>query len=662
MKTFDTETGSPYPFGITTKGSWKNFALFYPAASELTLCLFYPDRAPLCEIKLNSRHNKTGNVWHIALNHLPLPLLYAYRGNTNLMLMDPYAKATSSSRKWGKTPYISLGEITEEVAFDWENETALNIPLDELIIYEMHVRAFTADSSSKVSNPGTFLGLIEKIPYLKDLGINAVELLPIHEFDETDYHLQNPKTHGQLCNFWGYSTLNFFAPMNRYASHTGPGMASQEFKQAVKEFHKHGIEVILDVVFNHTGEGSEKGPTLSFKGLANSIYYIYSKKDGYDNYSGCGNTLNCNEPVVSQMILDCLRYWVVEMHVDGFRFDLASIFFRGRKGEVLPYSPLIRAISLDPILADVKLIAEPWDATGLYQLGEFFPEAVRWCEWNGRYRDTVRRFIKGSPGIKGELATRLCGSQDIFHARTPTSSINFVTCHDGFSLADLVAYNQKHNQINGENNHDGSSFNDSWNCGVEGETDDLAILTLRMRQMRNFHLALMISQGVPMLHMGDEYGHTKKGNNNTWCQDNELNWFMWDKIYENKAYFRFYKLMIAFRKQQPLLRQREFLTEKNVEWHGSEPGKPCWDKQDSLVAFVLKSLDNREALYIAFNAYDSLRQIQLPKSPASTPWYWVVNTANVSPNDFNESPKDFPVTSNSHSLKAYSSIILLSKL
>jgi glycogen debranching enzyme GlgX len=317
---------------------------------------------------------------------------------------------------------------------------------------------------------------------------------------------------------------------------------------------------------------------------------------------------------------------------------------------------------LDPILANIKLIAEPWDAAGLYQLGNFFPEAVRWNEWNGRYRDTIRSFIKGNPGLKGELATCLCGSQDLFYNRTPTSSINFVIAHDGFSLADLVAYNHKHNAENGENNHDGSSFNDSWNCGVEGATTDTAILELRMRQMRNFHLALMISQGIPMLHMGDEYGHTKKGNNNTWCQDNELNWFLWDKIEENNAFYRFYKLMIAFRKQQPLLRQAAFLTDQNIEWHGSLTEKPCWEQQDSLLAFVLKSPDKKEALYIGFNAHDYPREVQIPKSPTSTPWYWVANTAEASPGDFNEFPGDFPVTGKSHLLNAYTSIILSARV
>ncbi|MBA3237546.1 MAG: glycogen-debranching protein [Parachlamydiaceae bacterium] len=661
MRAFDTNKGTPYPFGITSVGRWKNFALFCPKAITLTLCLFQLDKTSLCEIKLDPLQNKTGDVWHIALNNLPLPLWYAYRVDENLLLMDPYAKGTSSNHEWGKFHHHALGEICGENSFDWENEIPLNIPLNELIIYEMHVRAFTAHQSSQVLNPGTFLGLVEKIPYLKNLGINAVELLPIHEFNETDCPLQNPKTQRPLCNFWGYSTLNFFAPMNRYASSNTTDSTSQQFKQVVKEFHKHGIEVILDVVFNHTGEGNEKGPTLSFKGLANSTYYIYSQQEGYYNYSGCGNTLNCNDPVVIQMILDCLRYWVVEMHVDGFRFDLASNFYRGSSGQVLPFSPLITAISLDPILANIKLIAEPWDAVGLYQLGDFYSEAVRWNEWNGRYRDTIRRFIKGNPGLKGELATCLSGSQDLFRNRTPTSSINFVTAHDGFSLADLVAYNHKHNIVNGENNHDGSSFNDSWNCGVEGFTTDKAILALRMRQMRNFHLALMISQGVPMLHMGDEYGHTKKGNNNTWCQDNELNWFLWDKIKENNAFYRFYRLMIAFRKQQPLLRQAAFLTDQNIEWHGSFAGKPCWEQQDSLLAFVLKSPDNKEALYIAFNAHDYSKTVQIPKSPTATPWFWVANTAEPSPGDFNEFPEKFPVASENHLLKAYTSIILITR-
>lgn len=673
MDTFKIYNGKPLPFGVTLAQDKVNFALFCPDANELTLYLFHADMVPLGKIQLDPLYHRTGDVWHIEVNNLPMPFYYAYHvgGNETLsegkekrLLLDPYATSTSSDVRWGGQ-HNFLGVIDQKCTFDWEDDASLNIPLNELIIYEMHVRAFTFHASSQVAHPGTFVGMIEKIPHLVDLGINAVELLPIQEFDENECHLHNPINNQLLYNFWGYASLNFFALTNRYASKNAPSAAIQEFKRLVKELHKHGIEVILDVVFNHSGEGNEKGPTYSFKGLANSTYYLFNEKEGYLNYSGCGNTFNCNHPIVTQMILDCLRYWVVEMHVDGFRFDLASIFKRGLSGEPLPSSPLIAAISLDPILAKTKLIAEPWDAAGFYDLGGFYPQTDRWSEWNGRYRDTVRRFIKGSPGVKAEFATSLCGSQDIFHGRSPLCSLNFVVCHDGFTLADLVSYNQKHNLNNGEQNRDGNSFNDSWNCGIEGPSNDPKILTLRARQMRNFHVALMLSQGIPMLHMGDEYGHTKKGNNNTWCQNNELSGFLWNQLFSdsslnaNGEFYRFYRLMIAFRKQNPLLKHSTFLTDEDVEWHGSQPKTPAWNANDSLLALTLKSRDSKETIYAAFNAHDYAREVCLPESPSAAPWLWVVDTASPSPLDFNEHPESRPVTSKKLTMPPHSAIVLI---
>lgn len=659
MKTLKTNQGSPLPFGATTEGSSINFSIFCSDAEELKLCLFNTDMTSIGEIALDPLYNKTGDVWHIEICEIQPPIYYAYKSNGEQLLVDPYSRSTSSDTKWGNK-HTFLGLVNKNEDFDWENEVPLNIPINDLIIYEMHVRAFTAHYTSRVSHPGTFLGLIEKIPHLTNLGINAVELLPIHEFDETENHLLNPLTHNRLYNFWGYSTLNYFALTNRYATGGVPGTAIREFKTLVKELHKHGIEVILDVVFNHSGEGNEKGPVYSFKGLANSDYYIYNEKSGYSNYTGCGNTLNCNHPIVIKMILDSLRYWVVEMHVDGFRFDLTTIFFRGLSGEPLDTSPLITAISLDPILSKTKLIAEPWDAAGLYRLGKIYPEKNRWSDWNDQYRDTVRRFIKGTPGVKAEFATSLCGSQDIFGQHGPNSSVNFVVCHDGFTLADLVSYNSKHNENNGEHNRDGNSFNDSWNSGVEGPTKDPQILDLRNRQMRNFHTVLMLSQGIPMLHMGDEYGHTKKGNNNTWCQDNELSWFLWNELNERANFFRFYRLMIAFRKQQKLLRHTTFLTDRDIDWHGSEAGAPQWNLHDSLLAFTLKSRDSKKAIYAAFNAHDYEREINLPQSPTRGSWFWVVNTANKPPLDFNDCPEKYPVKMNKYLMSAHSAIVLIS--
>lgn len=657
MKTLKTTTGSPFPFGTSAKGSSINFSIFCADVEKLELCLFNTKMTLIGKIAL-SPHHRTGDVWHIEVYDLPPPFFYAYRVNGGQLLLDPYSKSTSSSINWGDE-HTFLGVVTPQDDFDWENEVPLNIPLNDLIIYEMHVRAFTEHASSQASHPGTFLGLIEKIPHLVKLGVNAVELLPIHEFDETEYKLHNPSTSDRLYNFWGYSTLNYFALTNRYATEDTPGTTIREFKTLVKELHKNSIEIILDVVYNHSGESNEKGPVITFKGLGNSAYYIYDEKSGYSNYTGCGNTLNCNHPIVIKMILDSLRYWVVEMHVDGFRFDLAAIFFRGLLGEPLDISPLITAISLDPVLSKIKLIAEPWDAAGLYRVGNVFPEKNRWSDWNDQYRDSIRRFIKGTPGAKSAFATSLCGSQNVFSSHAPTSSLNFVTCHDGFTLADLVSYNNKHNEMNEENNRDGSSFNDSWNSGVEGPTQDPKILELRNRQMRNFHTVLMLSQGVPMLHMGDEYGHTKNGNNNTWCQDNELSWFLWDQLEKKASFFRFYCLMIAFRKQHQLLKHTAFLTEQDIDWHGSQPGSPQWETHDSLLAFTLKSRDSKEAIYAAFNAHDFAREIHIPSGPMGAGWFWVVNTANKSPLDFNEHPENYPVRATKYVMSAHSAIVLV---
>ena len=507
--------------------------------------------------------------------------------------------------------YRPRGLISFQSTFDWKGDRSPQIPLRDLIIYEMHVRGFTISPSSGVRHPGTFLGIIEKIPHLLDLGVNAIELMPLQEFNENENTNINPLTHQQLCNYWGYSTVNFFAPMTRYATKTAPGASIEEFKTMVRELHKNGIEVILDVVFNHTAEGNEKGPILSFKGFENPVYYLLNHDFTYSNYTGCGNTVNCNHPVVWEFIVKCLRYWVLEMHVDGFRFDLASTLTRGRQGQPLPTPPLIESLTDDPVLSKVKLIAEPWDLE-VYQVGQFYSHVKRWSEWNGKYRDCIRQFIKGNAGIKGEFITRLCGSEDLYYNRTPLASINFITVHDGFTLRDLVSYNEKHNESNGEDNRDGLTDNDSWNCGIEGPTDDDKILALRNRQMRNYHFTLMISQGVPLLLMGDEYGHTKNGNNNTWCHDNELNWFLWDKLKENGDFYRFYKEMILFRKENPLLKREQFLSPKDAQWHGIEPFKPDWSAHTQFIAFTLLDSDKGNDLYIAFNAQEKGVSVHFP--------------------------------------------------
>lgn len=671
-----TDVGFSHPFGATLSSDGINFALYSEHATEVTLCLFDPaeKNKTLYEIPLNPNINKTGHIWHILIQDIPDGLLYSYHVNgpqtppnafnRNIPLLDPYAKILDVPHKWGElknTSYKPLGVITTTDSFDWEGDAPPQIPMNDLIIYEMHVRGFTQHSSSNAKYPGTFLGIAEKVDHFVDLGINAVELMPIFEFDECEYQKWNPVTHEALYNYWGYSTVNFFSPMRRYAFADQLEAAILEFKTMVKVLHKNGIEVILDVVYNHTAEGNEKGPILSFKGIDNASYYLFDAVNHYRNYSGCGNTFNCNKLAGQHLILDSLRYWVQEMHVDGFRFDLTSILTRDINGEPIPRPPILEKISLDPILSKVKLISEPWDASGLYQLG-FFASQYKWSEWNGRYRDCVRKFIRGG-GQNGLFVTNLCGSQDFFFSTGPASSINFVTAHDGFTLFDLVSYNQKHNLENGEENRDGLSFNESWNCGQEGLTHDKKVLLLREKQMRNFHFALMISRGVPMLLMGDEYGHTKRGNNNSWCQDNDLNWFLWDQLKKNEGFFRFYKSLIHFRKMHPVLKKNSFYQVKDIEWHGKEPFKPGWDSDHKFVAFTILDPDHGEDLYIAFNANNDFVQITLPPCrPPQNKWHWIVNTASPSPYDFREESASTPVVDNKYRLNPYSAILLKSKV
>lgn len=588
--------GNPNPLGYSIWKNIANFALYSFHAEQVILGLFNKESNPIKEIPLN----RTGDIWHIGIEDLPQGLEYAYRCegpkelfyNPKIWLIDPYAKIVQTDRAKAASPD----------PFDWQNDQPPKIPHAELIIYEMHVRGFTKHSSSNVSHPGTYLGVVEKIPYLKKLGVNAVELMPIFRFDET-----LTKT-GTRVNYWGYNPLHFFAPMNWYAS-KDPVL---EFKTLVRELHKAGIEVILDVVYNHTGEEDRKSYYVNFRGIDNSVYYLVDKKGNYRNYTGCGNTLNTNHPIVQKLILDSLHYWIEEMHVDGFRFDLASIFTRDPDGHPIEHPPILEAIQKDPIISKVKLIAEPWDAAGLYQLG-YFPKCGPWSEWNGRYRDIVRRFIKGTDAKAGVFASALCGSEMIYRSsKTPLSSINFITAHDGFTLSDLVTYQNKHNYDNGEGNRDGNSQNDSWNCGSEGPTDDLKVNALRERQMRNFLLALFVSQGIPMLLMGDESGHTRNGNNNPYVQDNEINWFLWDK--QNPKMFQFVSSLIAFRKELPDLRHTQFLTDGDVEWFTH------WDPSSRLVAFMLKG---SPPLYIAFNAHFEPATIELP----SGNWHTLVNTS-----------------------------------
>lgn len=655
--------GSPLVLGATVEEHGVNFAVFVEKSQAITLCLFDSQTLSLKEEIDIPFH--TGQIRHIHVADLELPIAYGYRLQNapfnELILLDPYAKAIATPVQWGnkEKEYSPLGLVLPAQEFEWGEDDPPSLPSQDLILYEMHVRGFTQDASSGVKNPGTFLGMIDKIPHLKSIGINAVELMPLHEFNENEYPPPDAPP-ADLYQYWGYSSVNYFALMNRYAASDKPGAIVNEFKELVKALHAAGIEIILDVVFNHSAEGNGKGHVYSYKALGNSIYYLLDEEQKYVNDTGCGNTMNCNHPVVLQMIMDSLRYFVTEYHIDGFRFDLASIFYRGLGGSILQRPPLLQAISKDPLLASVKLIAEPWDAAGLFQLGNFYTESNRFAEWNSFYRDDIRRFLKGDRGTKGSFATRIAGSQDLYgHAdRLPSNSINFLTCHDGFTAKDLVSYNRKHNSANGENNLDGSNHNDSWNCGAEGLTDDPSILHLRNKQMRNFHLAHMLSLGVPMLLMGNEYGHSRLGNNNSWCQDNKLNWMLWDELEANPDFFRFYRNLIQFRRQNALLLRNRFLNDQEISWHGSIPFHPHWEGEETLIAFTLNGHENGNDLYAAFNASHDEITFELPAPPVNKRWHWIVNTALPSPEDYRETPALIEPISFKYRMEPFSSLLL----
>jgi isoamylase len=674
LKRIQWERGSSTPLGVSRIGKNMNFALFSQYATGIKLCLFSPHaNHPFAEISLDPELNRTGYIWHILLKDLPSDQIeYGYKisGPTedprmlfdpNRILSDPYAKGLNTGYQWGHKEYSDRvhtprGKVILDSSFDWQNVPQPRLPMEELIIYEMHVRSFTQHPSSQVKNPGKFLGIIEKIPHLKNLGINAIELMPIYEFDECSNHFINPKTHQKLKNMWGYSSINFFAPMNRYSSSADWTRAIDDFRTVVREMHKNGIEVILDVVYNHTAEGNQQSAWFSFRGIDNRTYYMQSPDGKYLDFTGTGNTVNANHPVVAEFIVDSLRYWVNEMHVDGFRFDLASCLTRDENGTPLGNPILIQMINADAVLAEVKLIAEAWDAGGLYQVGSF-PGGSRWAEWNGKYRDVVRRFIKGTDNQAGEFAKVMTGSQDLYGKEGhPSHSINFVTAHDGFTLRDLVSYQDKHNEENGEDNRDGANQNDSWNCGHEGATRQRKILQIRERQIRNFHAALLLAIGTPMILMGDEYGHSRNGNNNAYGQDNALNWFLWNELDKHTDFVRFHRLMIQFRKTHPLLKRKDFLKDSDVEWHGHVCKQPNWGGDSRFLAYTLHDPVQSESLYIAFNAHFQSAHVQLPQPPDGKTWYRVVDTSLASPNDFSENPLSHPL-SYTYDMPDYSTLV-----
>ncbi len=657
------DKGSPTPLGATASTKGINFA-FHAKKEQVSLLLFKPNtEKPFLILPLDPSYNKTKDIWHVFIKELTPPFEYSIKiEGEKQPILDPYSKSISLVGAWKEPNTLPLkSRCFISPSFNWENIQKPLRPFNEWIIYEMHVRGFTVHPSSQTPHGGTFLDIIEKIPYLLSLGVNAIELLPVFTFNENANPRKNPLTGESLCNFWGYSPINFFSLMQKYSTSseldTPWATPITEFKTLVKELHKNGIAIILDVVYNHTAEDGEDGETQSFKALDKTAYYLCSPEGKYDNFTGTGNTVNCNNPLTSQLIVDSLCYFANELQVDAFRFDLASIFCRGEGGAILASPPILKAIKEAPLLQNTQFIAEAWDASGLYQVGSF-PAEERWAEWNGEYRDVVRRFIKGLEDQSGAFAKALCGSQNLYWKDTPFKSINFITAHDGFSLYDLVSYNNKHNQGNGENNQDGMNNNDSWNCGIEGEAKDPQVLSLRTRQMKNFLVALMVSLGVPMILMGDEYGHTRKGNNNPYCQDNEVNWFLWNQAEKNKKLLRFWQKLLHFRmKKKQLFCRENFLTDKDIIWHGKEPFKPDWGAKNHLIIYTLIDHIEHKNCLIAFNSGNVPITFTVPPCPPKNNWKLTVNTAAPSPLDFPENSKDRISLSNTYLLKPHSAIL-----
>jgi glycogen operon protein len=681
--------GKSHPLGATVYPDGVNFCIYSKRAELIELLLFDTEEAtkPDRVIQLDPKINKTSYYWHIFVPQIGAGQIYAYRVyglylpeaghrcDHTKVLLDPFAKAIVGDKNYSRDAasrygmdncaYALKGVVVDTSIYDWKGDKPIEIPYAKSIIYELHVGGFTRHPNSGVApeKRGTYAGLIEKIPYLKELGITAVELMPIHQFDQQDVnsHL--------LTNYWGYSTIAFFAPHRGYSYRRDPTGPVDEFRDLVKALHQEGIEVILDVVFNHTAEGDHRGPTLSFRGLDNKTYYILEEDDLslYTNYSGCGNTLKPNHPIVGGLIMDCLRYWVSEMHVDGFRFDLASVLSRGYSGLPLKNPPIVWAIDSDPVLAGTKLIAEAWDAGGLYQVGSFVGD--RFSEWNGQFRDDVRCFVKSDRAMTEKVSARIMGSPDIYPQpeREPNRSINFITCHDGFTLNDLVTYNQKHNLANGEENEDGAHHNFSWNCGEEGPTTNLKIETSRLRQIKNLLTILLISQGTPMLLMGDEVRRTQLGNNNAYCQNNKLSWFDWSLVEEHATLLEFVRNLIHFVQGIKLFQLENFFSttpgnKPYIIWHGTDLKKPGWEEDSHTLAFSLHHPEQDEQLYIMLNAYWQPLEFQLPPLLTSKKhWYRIVDTALPPPHDFCAPEQASYLRRHKYQVEARSSVILMAQ-
>jgi isoamylase len=676
--------GCAVPTGANPTPTGINFVLICRHGTAVWLILSEPcDGEIYAEIPLDPRANRTGDHWHVRVDGLPHEFCYGYRVDgpkghrhrydPRIILHDPQNRALSCGRPWAAGGTLPRRSMMIKSMIDRPRTDQLRTLLEDTIIYELHVRGYTIDPSSGVRHPGTYAGLTQKIDHLKSLGITAIEVLPIDEFDESDCHFVNPLTGEKLKNFWGYNPISFCAPKAAYASNPEGAAPWEELAATVDAFHRAGIEVYLDIVFNHTAEGGEDGPTYNFRGVDNTMFYMLDEAGHYLNYSGCGNTFSSDHPVVRNFLLDCLRNWVVEGRVDGFRFDLASVLGRDRHGNVLVEPPVINRISEDSLLRDTKLIAEPWDAAGLYQVGTF-PGEGRWSDWNGRYRDDIRRFWRGDPGMTSALATRLCGSDDLYAKRGPLHSINYICCHDGFTLNDLISYNDKHNEANGEGNRDGTAANWSWNCGVEGPTDDPTVLSLRKRQARNLMATLMLSQGVPMILGGDEVLRTQAGNNNTWCQDNATNWVDWTLCERNADFLRFVQMMIRLRLAHPVLRRRTFFTGERgghppeIVWHGIDPARPDFSYDSRSLAFAL---DGRRSdrpnfldrdIYVAMNAYTRALEFKIPAAPTGRTWRRIVDTSGESPSDIAEENQAPSVAVlETYRVEAHSMIVLVSE-
>lgn len=709
MRNFEFLPGSPYPFGASFSPEGVNFALFSRNATAVRLDFFEneTDDTAFESYSFDKQKNKTGDVWHVFVKGMSANSLYLYRidgpfmptegqrFNKHHYILDPYAKAVTNSSIFleeglqvpppsidgdlfysthSHAKYFPKCIVINDESFDWQDDKPLNYEMSKTVIYEAHVKGLTV-SHPKVKHPGTYKGIIEIIPYLKQLGISSLELLPIHEFDENENDRVNPRTGERLKNYWGYSTIAFFAPKVRYASDTFRSAPVNEFKLMVRELHKAGIEVILDIVFNHTAEGNGYGPTYSFKGLDNSIYYILeNNKRYYKNFSGCGNTVNCSHPVVQNFILDCLHYWVVNMHVDGFRFDLGSILGRDRDGNLMENAPTIDRICEDPILHNTKIIAEAWDAGGAYQVGAF---PGRWAEWNDRFRNDVRIFWCSDAANAQNFATRVTGSSDIYSnaGRKPVNSINFVTTHDGFTLYDVLSYNRKHNEENGEANRDGDNNNYSYNHGYEGKTENPEIEALRFKKAKNLMVSLLLSLGTPMFVMGDEVLRTQNGNNNAYCQDNETSWFNWNIDKRQNSFLNFVTKLIHFRRRHPVFLRSEFLAGKtsktsnaDIEWFTAEAETPDWTKPTHFIAYLLNGIDavtlseqDENDFYIMMNSSKLDVTATIPPALHKKHWHRLIDTSLAGDESFLLEEETKKLRSNKYIVLAHSLVVLIAK-